>query len=50
LAASAAALFHVIQTGVVKVTISQRFALADVRRAHETLEARQTTGSTLLIP
>ena len=50
LAASAAALFGVIESGAVKVEIGQRFALADVRQAHEALEARRTTGATVLIP
>ena len=50
LAASAAALFEVIEGGAVKVEIGQRFALADVRQAHEALEARRTTGATVLIP
>ena len=50
LKASAEALFHVIQSGAVKVSIGQRFPLADARAAHEALEGRGTTGSTLLIP
>ena len=50
LAASATALFEVIESGAVKVEIGQRFALADVRQAHEALEARRTTGATVLIP
>ena len=50
LAASATALFEVIEGGAVKVEIGQRFALADVRQAHEALEARRTTGATVLIP
>jgi len=48
--ASAAALFHVIGTGAVKIDIGQTFPLAEARRAHEALEARETTGQTLLIP
>jgi NADPH2:quinone reductase len=48
--ASAAALFHVIETGAVKIDIGQTFPLAEARRAHEALEARETTGQTLLIP
>lgn len=48
--ASAAALFHVIETGAVKIDIGQTFPLAEARRAHEALEGRQTTGQTLLIP
>lgn len=37
-----------ILAGDVKITIGQRFALRDVAKAHEALEARQTTGSTVL--
>lgn len=48
--ASAAALFEVIRSGAVKVEIGQTFPLAQVRQAHEALEGRRTTGSTLLIP
>jgi len=47
---SAAALFAVMASGAVKIEIGQTFALADARRAHEALEARETTGSSLLIP
>jgi len=50
LAESSAALFHVIASGAVKVEIGQRFALADARKAHEALEARDTVGSSILIP
>lgn len=50
LLASASALFEVVQSGAVKVRIGQRFALEDARRAHEALEHRETTGSTLLMP
>lgn len=32
------------------ITIGQRFSLADAAEAHRTLEARQTTGATILIP
>ncbi|HEY0927637.1 quinone oxidoreductase [Brevundimonas sp.] len=48
--ASAAALFAVIRSGAVKVEIGQTFPLAEVRKAHEALAGRKTTGSTLLIP
>jgi NADPH2:quinone reductase len=48
--ASAAALLHVIETGAVKVTVGQTYPLNEARRAHEALEARETTGATLLIP
>lgn len=48
--ASAAALFEVIRSGAVKIQIGQTFPLERVRDAHEALEGRKTTGSTLLIP
>ena len=48
--AGAARLFEMLRTGKLEVTIGQRYALEDVRRAHEDLEARRTKGSTLLIP
>lgn len=41
-------LFEVVTSGKVKIHISQRYALEEVRAAHEALEARQTTGSTIL--
>ncbi|HEY4664054.1 MAG TPA: quinone oxidoreductase [Comamonas sp.] len=41
-------LFEVVSSGKVGIHITQRFALEDVRAAHEALEARQTTGSTIL--
>ena len=47
---SANALFHVIESGAVKIEIGQEFPLAEARRAHEALESRATVGSTLLIP
>jgi NADPH2:quinone reductase len=43
-------LFDVVAGGAVKVRIGQTFALADAARAHADLEARRTTGSTVLIP
>lgn len=46
----AAALFDVIGSGVVKVAINQRYPLAEAGRAHADLEARRTTGVSLLIP
>jgi NADPH2:quinone reductase len=50
LEASARALFDVIASGAVKIDIGQRFPLAQARQAHEALESRRTTGSTVLIP
>ena len=47
---SAAALFDVIASGVVTININQKYALADVRQAHEDLESRKTTGTTVLLP
>lgn len=41
-------LFEVVQSGAVKIRIDQRFALAAVADAHRALEARKTTGSTIL--
>lgn len=43
-------LFEVVQSGAVKIRIDQRFALADVQKAHQSLEARATTGCTVLLP
>jgi NADPH2:quinone reductase len=43
-------LFAVVQSGAVNIRIDQRFALADVQAAHRSLEARQTTGCTILLP
>ncbi|MFD0857582.1 quinone oxidoreductase family protein [Roseovarius aquimarinus] len=44
----AAHLAEKVLAGDVKINIGQRFALRDVARAHEALEARKTTGSTVL--
>lgn len=41
-------LFAVVVSGAVKIHIDQRFALEDVQKAHAALEARQTTGCTIL--
>ncbi|MBL0420921.1 quinone oxidoreductase [Ramlibacter sp. AW1] len=43
-------LFEVVGSGQVKIRIDQRFALAEVQQAHRELEARRTTGSTILLP
>ena len=47
---SASDLFAVVTSGKVKVEVPQTYALKDAARAHEDLEARKTTGSTLLLP
>lgn len=44
----AAELFEKVTSGAVTIRIDQRFALEDVAEAHRTLEARQTTGQTVL--
>jgi NADPH2:quinone reductase len=41
-------LFRVVADGAVEIVVGQRFALADVAQAHEALESRRTTGSTVL--
>lgn len=41
-------LFEVVRSGQVRLHIEQRFPLAEVQAAHRALEARQTTGSTIL--
>jgi NADPH2:quinone reductase len=43
-------LFQVIGSGAVKIRIGQRYALRDAAAAHADLEARRTTGCTVLIP
>ena len=43
-------LFDVVAKGAVKIQVNQTFALKDAAKAHIALEARQTTGSTVLIP
>jgi NADPH2:quinone reductase len=47
---TAADLFEAVSSGKVKVEINQRYALKDAAQAHRDLEARATTGSTLLLP
>ena len=41
-------LFQKVETGAVNIRIDQQFALEDVATAHRALEARKTTGSTIL--
>jgi NADPH2:quinone reductase len=43
-------LFAVVTSGQVRIRIDQRYALADVAQAHRDLEARRTTGSSVLLP
>ena len=50
LEALAKPLFDVLASGAVKVAPPRKFALADAGKAHAALEARQTTGSVVLVP
>jgi NADPH2:quinone reductase len=50
LEARAADLFAMVESGKVKIDVRQRFPLADAAAAHIALEARRTTGSTILLP
>ena len=43
-------LFEVVQSGKVKIEVRQTYPLAEAPRAHADLEARKTTGSTVLLP
>ncbi|MFN9101570.1 MAG: quinone oxidoreductase family protein [Betaproteobacteria bacterium] len=43
-------LFAVVGSGAVTIRIDQRYPLADAGQAHRELEARKTTGSTVLLP
>ena len=47
---AAAELFEVVQKGAVKISVNQTFPLKEAVAAHQALEARKTTGSTLLLP
>lgn len=48
--AAAHELFSAVKSKRIRVRIGQRYSLADVAEAHRDLEARRTTGSTVLIP
>lgn len=48
--ARAKELFAAIEGGVLRVRIAQTYPLRDAERAHRDLEARKTTGSTVLLP
>lgn len=50
LEACANSLFDVVQSSKVRININQTYALADASQAHADLEARKTSGTTLLIP
>jgi NADPH2:quinone reductase len=50
LVSSASALFDAVLHDGVKIEIGRTYALQDASKAHADLEARKTTGSTVLIP
>ncbi len=50
LLSSAWELFDVVTSGAIRVEINQSYPLSEAARAHRDLEARRTTGSTLLMP
>ena len=50
LVALGAELFAVVTSGKVKIEVNQTYALSDAANAHRDLEARKTTGSTILLP
>ena len=43
-------LFEVVESGAVKIEVQQTYPLSEAARAHQDLEARKTTGSTILLP
>ena len=47
---SANDLFDVVARGAVKIEVNQRYALKDAAQCHNDVQARKTTGSTILIP
>ena len=50
LVAAAEELFDVVGSGAVKIEVNQTYPLAEAAQAHRDLEARKTTGSTVLLP
>ncbi len=50
LEASARDLFDIVASGKVNIRIGQSYPLAETAHAHQDLEARKTTGSTILLP
>lgn len=43
-------LFDVVLKGAVKINVNQTYPLAETAQAHRDLEARKTTGSTVMLP
>lgn len=50
LLASARDLFEVVQSGTVKIEVRQTYPLSEAAQAHKDLEARKTSGSSILLP
>lgn len=50
LVAACARVFAMVEAGTIPAEVGQRFALADAAEAHRALEARETTGTTVLLP
>jgi NADPH2:quinone reductase len=50
LLATAAELFDVVSSGAVRIEINQTYPLREAAKAQADMEARLTTGSTILIP
>jgi NADPH2:quinone reductase len=50
LLATAQDLFDVVASGAVRIEVNQRWPLREAAAAHRALEARETTGSTVLLP
>lgn len=50
LVANANDLFDVVKRGIVKINVNQTYPLRETAQAHRDLEARKTTGSTILLP
>lgn len=50
LVATANELFEIVGSGAVKIEVNQTYPLAEAAQAHRDLEARKTTGSTVLLP
>ncbi|HZX40566.1 MAG TPA: quinone oxidoreductase [Myxococcaceae bacterium] len=50
LLAGARELFDLVARGAITIHVNQRYPLREVARAHMDLEARKTTGSTVLLP
>ena len=50
LQATTSDLFDMVSSGKVKIEINQEYGLSEVRRAHEELEGRKTTGASVILP